>query len=92
MSRDTAAHDEGEHYSDGDYRNHGKYDADNYEHREPPKFSHNHLLDSVLTVRDGCFIEFFGTGASFNFGGGHLPLYSHCEIGRFCLETLKKPR
>ena len=58
LSRDAAAHDEGEHYSDRYNRNDREHDADKYEHREPPKFSHNHLLDSQMTVRDGCFMIF----------------------------------
>ena len=40
VSQCAAAHDEGQHYPDGDNRNDRKYDAHDYEHPEPPKFSH----------------------------------------------------
>lgn len=65
-SRHTAAHDEGQNNTDGDNCDDGKYDADNYEHANPPNFSHCDLLYSLAIVRRGCTSNFFEAVSKFS--------------------------
>jgi len=53
-----ATHHEGQHDSDSDHCNDWKDNAHDYEHCEPPKFSHCDLLDSLSIVRQGCCSDF----------------------------------